>query len=95
MLSLGLYIVCRTSSLEKTILAPLAPEAIWNHREIRNPDQSTQEPSLRCIEETCTFHCVPVCRIQGIMRFKLGRIVTGEVRVDQERTLGDIDLLPS
>lgn len=25
-------------SLEKTVLAPFAPEAIWDHWEIRNPD---------------------------------------------------------
>lgn len=30
--------VLGAGSLEKTVLAPFAPEAIWDHREIRNPD---------------------------------------------------------
>lgn len=79
MQSAGLHCLCVDIPLEETVLTPMATEAIWNNRQIRNPKKTAQETSLGSVQKCFAGELFPPRLIVNVMRLQFGCYTSREV----------------
>ena len=81
-----------SASPEETVLAPFPPQRLWDHRQIRCPDQPAQKTRLLHIQEAMTCQLLPLRVFVEVCRLQFGCLPAREFRVHQEGALRKVDL---
>ena len=71
--------LCVDTPLEETVLPPMATEAIWNNRQIRNPEKTAKKTGLGSVQEGFAGELFPPRLVVNVMRLQLGCYASREV----------------